>query len=51
MKEGWLTLLTPKKDKTIKFDIPSPASPKDLGLGADERKLGIAFTELRIVPL
>jgi phosphoglycerol transferase len=40
-----------QKDKTIKFDIPSPASPKDLGLSADERKLGIAFTELRIVPL
>jgi phosphoglycerol transferase len=31
--------------------VPNPASPKELGLGADARKLGIGLIELRIEPL
>lgn len=37
--------------KIIQIEIPSPTSPKELGLSDDERSLGIAFTELRITPL
>jgi len=40
-----------KRSRTIKIDIPSPTSPKELGLSTDDRRLGIAFTVLRIVPL
>jgi phosphoglycerol transferase len=36
---------------SIKFTIPKPTSPKDLGLGADERKLGIAFVQMKVVSL
>jgi phosphoglycerol transferase len=46
-----IEFINPQKLKIIEFVIPSPVSPKDLRLSADERKLGIAFTELRIVPL
>jgi len=31
---------------TIDFDIKNPASPKDLGMGSDDRKLGIGVKEL-----
>lgn len=50
-EERVIEFINPQRHKIIKFDIPSPVSPKDLGLGAEERKLGIAFTKLRIVPL
>ena len=49
-KERVLELNNPNKLKKIKIDIPSPISPKDLELSSDDRKLGIAFTELRVVP-
>jgi phosphoglycerol transferase len=41
----------PQKSKIIKIDIPSPCSPKELGLSHDTRKLGMTLTELRIEPL
>jgi phosphoglycerol transferase len=33
---------------SIKFKIPAPTSPKELGNSEDQRKLGLAFQELRI---
>lgn len=35
---------------TIRFVVPKPTSPVALGLGNDERKLGIGFIEMKIVP-
>jgi hypothetical protein len=49
-KERMLEFDNPNKATTIKIDIPSPISPKELGISDDPRKLGIIFTELRIVP-
>ncbi len=46
-----LEFSNPKRSKIIKIDVPSPCSPKELGLSGDDRSLGIAFTELRIEPL
>jgi phosphoglycerol transferase len=50
-EERVLEFSNPKRSGTIKIDIPSPASPKELGLSSDERSLGIRFTELQIAPL
>jgi len=41
----------PKKASIVRIDIPSPVSPKELGMSGDERRLGIAFVMLRIEPL
>ncbi len=46
-----LEFSNPKGSKILKIDVPSPCSPKELGLSDDDRRLGIAFTELRIEPL
>ena len=35
-----------KRSRTIRIDVPSPISPKELGMSADERRLGIAFVKL-----
>ena len=40
-----------KRSRIIKIDVPSPISPKELGISGDERRLGIAFVKLRIEPL
>jgi len=50
-EERVLEFSNPKRSKILKIDIPSPCSEKELGLGGDERRLGIAFTELRSEPL
>jgi len=50
-EEKVLEFNNPKKSKMIRIDIPSPTSPKELGLSSDERKLGIGFGELKITPL
>ncbi|MGA2025942.1 MAG: hypothetical protein ABSH17_02605, partial [Syntrophobacteraceae bacterium] len=50
-EERVLEFSNPKRSKIIKIDVPSPCSAKELGLGSDERRLGIALTELRIEPL
>lgn len=33
---------------SLEIEIPNPLSPKDLGLGDDDRKLGIGLTQLQI---
>jgi phosphoglycerol transferase len=50
-EERKLKFSNPKRLRTIIIDIPLAVSPKELGLGDDDRSLGIALTELRIVPL
>lgn len=50
-EERVLEFSNPKGSKIIKIDVPSPCSPKELGLSADYRSLGIGITELRIEPL
>ena len=50
-EEKVLEFRNPKRSKIIKIDVPSPCSPKELGLSGDDRRLGIGFTELRIEPL
>jgi hypothetical protein len=50
-EERVLEFSNPKGSKIIRIDVPSPCSPKDLGLSNDERTLGIGFTELRVAPL
>lgn len=39
---------TDATERLIQVTIPKPMSPKQAGLGADERALGLAFHELRI---
>ena len=46
-----LEFSNPQRVGTLRIDVPFPVSPKGLGMSADDRSLGIAFTELRIVPL
>ncbi len=36
-------------EKSMVFDVPEPTAPRDLGLGGDERRLGLGITRLRIV--
>ena len=50
-EEKVLEFSNPKGSKIISIDVPSPTSPKELGLSGDERRLGIGFIELRIEPL
>jgi phosphoglycerol transferase len=50
-QERVLEFSNPKKSKVLKIDVPSACSSKELGLGGDDRRLGIALTELRIEPL
>ncbi|MEI6544099.1 MAG: glycosyltransferase family 39 protein [Methylococcales bacterium] len=38
----------PKRLKLLKIIVPSPISPKDIGMNDDKRTLGIGFIELRI---
>jgi phosphoglycerol transferase len=49
-EERVLEFNNPEKSRTIKIDIPAPASPKELGMSSDPRSLGIGLVELRIVP-
>ena len=46
--ERVLQFSNPTRSRTIEIDIPAPASPKALGMGGDERDLGIGLVELRI---
>ena len=50
-EEKILRFVNPQKSRTITIVVPSPVSPKELGLSTDERRLGIGFFELRIEPL
>ena len=49
--ERVLEFSNPQRSKIIKIDVPTPCSPKELGLRADQRSLGIGLTELRIESL
>ena len=49
-EEKLLEFNNPSKAKIIRIDVPSAVSPKALGLSGDERRLGIALTELRVAP-
>jgi phosphoglycerol transferase len=37
-------------ESTIAIEVPQPTSPKQLGMGSDERMLGIALTKIKIIP-
>jgi len=50
-EEKVLQFDNPAESSTMKIDVPSPTSPKELGLSGDTRSLGIALVELRISPL
>ena len=45
-----LELANPTGGRTLVFRVPLPVSPKELGMGQDERRLGIGIAEMRIVP-
>jgi hypothetical protein len=45
-----IELSNPKGTKTLVFRVPSPVSPKEMGMGEDQRMLGIGLVEMRIVP-
>jgi phosphoglycerol transferase len=49
--ETVLEFSNPQKSRIIEIDIPSPISPKKLGLSVDERNLGIGFIKLSVIPL
>lgn len=40
-----------KPTKAIKIFVPTPTSPHEIGMNADERKIGIGFVSLSIEPL
>lgn len=46
-----LEFSNPAGARTLTIDVPSPVSPQELGMGKDDRRLGIGFAEIRIVPL
>lgn len=45
-----IELANPKGARTLVLRVPSPVSPKELGMGEDQRRLGIGIAEMRIVP-
>jgi phosphoglycerol transferase len=49
-EEKVLEFNNPERSKIIRFNIPSPVSPKGLGVSGDTPRLGIRFVELRIEP-
>jgi hypothetical protein len=49
-EEKILKFDNPKRFQILRIDIPYAISPKDQGLSSDQRRLGIAFTELRVEP-
>jgi hypothetical protein len=43
-----LTVNNPQRVNELKFVVPKPTSPKELQMGEDDRKLGIALKQLEI---
>lgn len=41
----------PKNSNVLSIRVPSPVSPKELGLSADDRRLGIGLVQMTITPL
>lgn len=50
-EEKILEFNNPDKSNILKINIPNPISPKELGLNNDNRKIGIGFVKLSIIPL
>lgn len=50
-EEKILQFSNPNGLRILTIDVPSPVSPKEMGLNSDGRALGIGFFKLRIVPL
>jgi hypothetical protein len=51
VQEVRVVLSTDGATDEIRIDVPRPTSPKEIGVSADERRLGIGIQELRIVPV
>ena len=49
--ERIIRLKNPGRSQIIRIKIPNAISPKVLGLGDDERNLGIGFVKMQLVPL
>lgn len=47
-EERILDFNNPGRSRTLSFNVPSAVSPRELGLSADERSLGIGFVQMRI---
>jgi len=47
-QETIINIKNPQRGNRLEIDIPHPTSPKELKLGDDTRKLGIAISELKI---
>lgn len=43
--------LNAQKINTVEFIPPKPTSPKELGISVDDRKLGIGFISMKIIPV
>jgi phosphoglycerol transferase len=50
-KEVSLTFNSTGTERTVVITIPKPVTPKELGMGSGDRRLGIALRELRIANL
>jgi len=46
-----IRLKNPTCSHVLQFEIPSPTSPKALGISEDERNLGVGFIQMKIVPV
>jgi len=49
-EERVFEITNPNRLSTMKIFIPSPISPRELGLSDEDRRLGIAFSKLQILP-
>jgi phosphoglycerol transferase len=47
-EERVLEFVNSRAVKAIRINVPSPASPRELGLSSDARRLGIGLVEMRI---
>jgi phosphoglycerol transferase len=51
IEEKAFAMTNPDGTNMLTIAIPHPASPRDLGMSADSRNLGIGIAEMRIAPL
>jgi phosphoglycerol transferase len=50
IEERRIVLDNPGHEKALKIAVPHPAAPRDLGMNADVRTIGLGFVDLAIVP-
>ena len=50
VEEKVIAFDNPKRSRILRINVPSPISPKQLGLSGDDRSLGIGFIEMKIAP-